>query len=304
MYVPDSLPHKKHARTTPLVGGWVLLGTLLLVIAFSLIELNDDLTALLSISLFLFVFGLLDDRFGLSAPVKLFGQLLSAIGLILMGIQVELLPMQWEWVNIALTIFWVVGITNAYNFVDSMDGLALGLAVLAAGFYVLAALDAQQVILAFFSAALLGACLGIYLFNTSPARMFLGDAGAQWLGFLLAGIGIIYVPLGYLRSQSWFVPILLMGVPVFDTTLVVISRIRRGLPIYKANLDHTYHRIIKFGIDSGKSVTVMHLVELLLGCLAFILIAMPSLWSNLTVFGLFLLSISLIFWLDKRSFWP
>jgi UDP-GlcNAc:undecaprenyl-phosphate GlcNAc-1-phosphate transferase len=149
----------------------------------------------------------------------------------------------------------------------------------------------------------MGACIGVYFFNVSPARLFIGDAGSQWLGFMLAAIGIVYTPVGFLRSQSWFVPILLVGVPIFDTVLIVISRLRRRKPLFRANLDHSYHRLVHFGMDSVRSVLAMHVTALLLNCLAFILLASEPLWANV-LFGLVLLGgLALAVWMDRRARW-
>src|SRR3972149_3753355 len=126
----------------------------------------------------------------------------------------------------------IVGITNAFNFVDSMDGLALGLAGIAAAFFMLVTIDSAQPILAALSAVVFGATIGAYFFNAAPARMFLGDSGSQLLGFLLAAIGIAYTPAsaGLPQGVTWFTPILVLGVPIFDMGLVVISRLRSRRP--------------------------------------------------------------------------
>jgi UDP-GlcNAc:undecaprenyl-phosphate GlcNAc-1-phosphate transferase len=165
-----------------------------------------------------------------------------------------------------------------------MDGLALGLAGMATAFFTLVMIDAGQPILSQQSALLLGACIGLYIFNSRPARLFLGDSGAQTLGFFLAVLAIAYLPQGAYQSSSWVVPILLLGVPIFDAALVVISRLRRGKPIYSASRDHTYHRLVALGWNSNKAVLIMHIASLLLGCLAFVVLTRPPLIAN----GIFL----------------
>ena len=126
----------------------------------------------------------------------------------------------------------MVGVTNAYNFVDSMDGLAVGLAALTSAFFLLITLASQQDQISIFSTIMLGACLGVFYYNAPPARIFLGDSGAQLLGFILGALAIVYNPIGFSRLASWYIPILLMGVPIFDATLVVLSRLRRGKPVH------------------------------------------------------------------------
>ncbi len=301
--IPGSLPHKQHTRSVPLMGGWVLLLTLLVIAAPALAGSTTEIIPILASSLIVFLFGVVDDRIGLSAPYKLLGQGAAAAVLILSGVQVQLFAPALNWANLLITVVWLVGITNAFNFVDSMDGLAVGLAALSSGFFMLVALGAGQGELSSLSAVLMGACIGVYFFNVNPARLFIGDAGSQWLGFMLAAIGIVYTPVGFLRSQSWFVPILLVGVPIFDTVLIVFSRIRRRRPLFRASLDHTYHRLVHFGVDSVRSVLAMHLTALLLNCLAFILLASSPLWANL-LFGLVLVGgILLVIWMDARVRW-
>ncbi|HEX7974133.1 MAG TPA: MraY family glycosyltransferase, partial [Anaerolineales bacterium] len=230
--IPNSEPHKQHTGPMPVAGGVILFVTVIVVgLAEQSIEALSIRPILLAATI-TFLFGLWDDYKGLSPLVKLVGQVLAALLLIKLGVHVRLFVQDWP--NWILTVLWVVGVTNAYNFVDSMDGLADGLAGLAFAFFMLATIDSQQYYLSLFSTILLGACIGSFYFNSSPARYFIGDSGSQFLGFILAAIGIAYNPVGFSRFASWYVPILLMGVPLFDATLVIISRLLRGRPIYKA----------------------------------------------------------------------
>jgi len=301
--IPGSLPHKQHDRTVPLMGGWVILFTLLAVGAPVLAASTGAVPSILASSLIVFIFAVVDDRIGLSAPYKLIGQGAASAVLVLSGVQVQLFAPALNWANVLITVVWLIGITNAFNFVDSMDGLAVGLAALSAGFFMLVTLDAGQTELSSLCAILLGACIGVYFFNVKPARLFLGDGGSQWLGFMLAAIGMVYTPVGFLRSQSWFVPILLVGVPIFDTVLIVYSRIRRGRSLYRASLDHTYHRLVRFGLDSNRSVLAMHLAALLLNCLAFILLEAAPLWANVLFVSVLAGGVLLMIWMDRRVRW-
>jgi UDP-GlcNAc:undecaprenyl-phosphate GlcNAc-1-phosphate transferase len=148
---------------------------------------------------------------------------------------------------------------------------------------------------------MIGACVGLFFYNMTPARFFLGDSGAQTLGFLLASVGIIFTPVRFPQASSWFLPILILGVPIFDTSLVVFSRWRRGMPIYRAGRDHTYHRLTALGFDSTRAVAAMHIAAILLGCLAFIALNMEPFFANL-LFGLVLLAgLAAFFYLDKKN---
>ncbi len=142
----------------------------------------------------------------------------------------------------------------------------------------------------------------MFFFNTSPAYLFLGDSGAQVLGVVLSAVGIAYVPAGAGLPQavSWFTPILVLGVPIFDTSLVVISRVRRRRPIYRADRDHTYHRLVALGLDPNRSVLAMHLAAVMLGLLAFIALGAGVVLANLLFAGMLALGAVAIFALERR----
>ena len=296
---PFSAPHKTHKNAVPKAGGIAIAAAVFLVTLINGKLLSPEIGPILLASAIIFIFGVWDDAQGLSAGWKLMGQFLAVSVLIWQGIQIRMFisPL----LNILLTCFWIVGITNAFNLVDSMDNLAVGLAAIASVFFLLVTIDSNEFNLAFLSALTLGSCIGMFYFNATPARTFIGDSGAQLLGFLLATLAMAYTPPGFPQPSSWFVPILLLSVPIFDTTFVVISRLRRRLPIYKAGQDHLYHRLTQFGLSSIQSVTIMHVTALLTGCLAFIALTLPPLWAN-ALFATVLLSGAIILvWLDKNS---
>lgn len=300
MDLPDSAPHKIHAKPVPKAGGIAIVAVLFLVTLGSGKLFDDDVLPILLASVPIIVFGLWDDAKGLSAGWKLTGQALAASILIWQGIQIQMF-VGYPVLNIGVTFLWIVGITNAFNLVDSMDSLAVGLAAIASIFFLLVTIDSNETDLAFLSALILGSCIGLLYFNATPARTFLGDLGAQFLGFMLATLAMAYTPPGFPQPSSWFVPILLLSIPIFDTTLVAFSRLRRGLPIYKAGQDHIYHRLIGLGMSPNQAVTVMHVASLLTGCLAFIALSLPPLWAN-AIFVLTLLCGGLtLLWLEKRS---
>lgn len=300
--IPNSEPHKQHSGAMPIAGGTILF---ISVIVVGLAEQSIEVVSIRPIMLaatITYLFGLWDDYKGLSPLVKLIGQVLAAILLIRLGVHVRLFTE--DWLNWALTVFWVVGVTNAYNFVDSMDGLADGLAGLAFAFFMLATIDSHQHHLSLFSTILMGACLGSFYFNSPPARYFIGDSGSQFLGFVLAAIGIAYNPVGFSRFASWYVPIMLMGVPLFDATLVIFSRTLRGRPVYKAARDHTFHRLVSLGMSTNRAVLTMHGAAVFLGCLAFIALDLPPLLANTVFATVFLLGLGVLLALDNRRWWP
>lgn len=286
--VPGSAPHKRHATATPLAGGPVLAGAIGVTYALLRPEIDPLVQGILLGGLAMLVWGVLDDRFDLRPQVKILGQVGAAAIALGFGIQVRIT--QHFWIDLALTMLWMVGLINALNFVDSMDGLALGLSSIALAIFLLATLDAKQPALAALSAAMLGGTVGLYFYNATPARLFLGDSGAQLLGFMLAAIGIAYVPAGAGLPQgvTWFTPILVLGVPIFDTTLVVFSRLRHQRPVYRAHSDHTYHRLVAMGMHPSRSVLTMQLAAIVLGLAALIALSLSVLLANL-LFGLIVL---------------
>lgn len=309
MDVPGSAPHKQHSRPTPLAGGIALMLTLTAAGAFLGLFANLQVRAIFWAVLPVFGFALWDDKAHLLPRQKLIGQTLGALLLIALGVHVrifdspeffvQLWPALARWLNWGFTLFWMVGLTNAFNFVDSMDGLAVGLAMNTALFFALFTFDAAQLDFARLSLILLGACAALYALNSAPAVFFLGDSGAQTLGFWLAALAIVYSPQGANQSSSWFVPLLLLGVPLFDTVLVVISRWRRGLPVYRASRDHTYHRLIARGVAPTRAVLLMHGVAVLLGALAAICLGLSPFAANLILLGVVLFGALTLLWLES-----
>lgn len=260
-------PGARHIHTSPipLLGGAVIylafVAAMLLAGGGSPLEYRQ-LIGILAGATVVALFGLWDDRRSLSAAVKLVGQLLAASIIIWSGIRVEFLhnPL----LNLLATFAWLVGISNAINFLDNMDGLAGGTVCIAAAFFFLLATSNDQILVASLSAALFGACLGFLRYNFSQARIFMGDTGALFLGLVLAAVAI------KLRFENrdivtWMIPVMVLGLPLFDTSLVVISRLRRGVnPFTTAGKDHTSHRLTDRGLSRREAVLILYLV-----CFAF-----------------------------------
>jgi UDP-GlcNAc:undecaprenyl-phosphate GlcNAc-1-phosphate transferase len=281
--VPGSAAHKRHRVPTPLAGGLVLALVMPLLVFASGLWSEKLLRSVFLGGTIIFLFGLTDDIYGLSAPQKFFGQFIAAAVLISAGVTIRFL----ETVNISLkmslfkafswglTLFWVVGITNAFNLIDSMDGLLAGLTVIMASFFAFFAFFAGQFLLACFSAMLVCVSIALYFYNKTPARFFLGDSGSQLFGFFLAAIAILYRPPDLYPESTWFLPILLLGVPIFDTTLVVFSRWRRHQPIFVADRSHTYHRLVRLGLSAKQAVFAIHALAFLLSLLALLAMFLP-----------------------------
>jgi len=311
--MPGNDPRKHHSLPTPLSGGIAMALSLGALIFASGLWREANIRYLLLAAAVIFMFGVWDDAKKLPPLAKLVGQFLAAILLIASGISIQFFetgtfffgapePL-FVWLDRALTVLWVIGVTNAFNLVDSMDGLSVGLGAWAFGFFMLVTFDSQQLTLSVLSAMLLGICLALNYYNLSPARLFLGDAGALLLGFIFSGVAILYTPQAAVQTSSWFVPILLVGVPIFDTTLVTISRLRRGKPFYRGGSDHTYHRLVLLGLPPSRAVMTMHMAALLLECIAFIALPLPPFFANLLFVFCLLLGLLGILLLDSRKRW-
>lgn len=248
---------KMHADPIPLMGGLAMYAAFVIVlpIANSRAVLSEGLWVLAGATLLLIV-GVIDDRRGVSPKQKLAAQVLAALCLVAGNVGVGFL--QNPWLNSVVTIIWVVGICNAMNLLDNMDGLSAGVTAIASTAFLVLAVMQGQIWVALVAAVLLGATLGFLFFNWNPATIFMGDAGSLLLGFLLAvmSIKLRFPDAG--SQYSWVIPILILGVPIFDTTLVIISRIRRGVPLSAGGKDHTSHRLVRCGLSVRQAVGVIY----------------------------------------------
>ncbi len=259
---------KIHIKPVPLMGGLAIYAAFIaaLLLFGNRFRLNELISILVGASLMSFL-GLWDDRRGLSPWLKLIGQFLAASILVMTGVHIGTFP--WEILNIAVTLLWVVVITNAMNLLDNMDGLSGGVGAVASIFFLLLAVMNRQYLVGALSAALLGACLGFLVYNFNPASIFMGDAGALFLGFVLAATAIkLRFPEG-IQIVTWMVPVLILGLPLFDTALAIISRLRRGLnPLTTPGKDHVSHRLVAMGSTRREAVLICYLICAGLGILA------------------------------------
>lgn len=310
MDIPGSASHKTHAQPTPLAGGLLMASAFVILVVVFHSFLTRAIMAVLAGAAVVFAFGVWDDIKGLSAVPKLTGQLIAAAILITFRVHVSFIgsmafTADWPfWVtyplNVAITLFWVIGITNAVNMIDSMDGIVAGLSIIVSACFIGATKLSNQDVLAFWTTILLGISVGLYFWNRMPAKFFLGDSGSQSIGFLLASFGIMYNPLHFHPESSWIVPVMLLSVPIFDTTLVVVSRLRRGQSVKSGRRDHTYHRLVAYGFSPKHAVLLTHLTIFVVSCLAFLTLYMPPL-AALIFFALIILcGAGCLLWLEKK----
>ena len=256
-----------HKKPTAMLGGIVIWLTVLIIyLAFSIHTVYGKW--ILLASTFLFLVGLIDDVFHIKPYQKLIGQILGSAFVVYYG-----LSLPWTssvLLNMGLALFWLVSITNAINLLDNMDGLASGIAVIAAGFLALSFVNSGQfteaLVLLIFAAAL----LGFLVYNSNPASIFMGDCGSMFVGFFLASSALINVNGG--RSRSFLpvlaVPILVLFIPIFDTTFVTVLRKLSGRAASQGGRDHTSHRLVALGMSERNAVLMLYSFAALSGLLA------------------------------------
>ena len=298
---PDAT-RKVHTVPTPRVGGMAIyLSTL--VAALLLRGVYKELSGILIGASLVSFLGFWDDRFNLGAGVKLAGQLL-AVGLVMAsGVTVRIFP--FRVLDLAVTVIWLVGITNAMNLLDNMDGLSAGIsAIAAAHFSLLCALSGQYLVGAL-SVAVMAACIGFLVYNWNPATIFMGDSGSLFLGLMLASLGIKLRFPANVPFVTWMVPVLVLGVPIFDTTLVTISRLRRGLnPMSTPGTDHSSHRLTYAGLSRREAVFLLYIAAFVFGLLA-IFVTRATVLEGYLVGGLVAAVGLVVLWRFERvPFWP
>jgi len=272
-------PRKVHVKPIPLLGGLAMYCGVVLAILISMPgQTRAQILGVLAGATLVAAVGILDDGGLLHHQIKLFMAMPgAALILLASGIHAQVFSefspgRAVQWLDAGLTIFWVVGITAAFSILDHMDGLCAGVAAVASVFFTAFAVWRGQVLVATLAAAVLGAALGFLRWNFNPAKIFMGDGGAMFLGFLMATLALKLRPTEPLHGASWLVPVFILGVPIFDTTLVSISRARRGLlPFATPGKDHTAHRLSNLGLGHRKAVLAPYGLERVFGILAFLL---------------------------------
>ena len=259
-------PRKVHLQPIPLLGGLAMYGGVMLAILFAFDGAARAQSAgIVTGATLVAVVGFLDDRGWLHHQIKLFAAMPIAAGILLLtGIRAQvfeiLLPGRTGTIlDAVLTIFWVVGITASFSILDHMDGLCAGIAAMASIFFAMLAYLSGQTLVTTLAAAVLGAATGFLRWNFKPAKIFMGDGGAMFLGFLMATLGLKLRLEQTNHISGWFAPLLILGVTIFDTTLVTVSRSRRGLlPFATPGKDHAAHRLANLGLGERGAVLALY----------------------------------------------
>jgi UDP-GlcNAc:undecaprenyl-phosphate GlcNAc-1-phosphate transferase len=286
---------KVHSRIMPRLGGLAIYAAFIAaVLAF--VPLTKPILGLLAGATLIMLLGVVDDIRGLPPRLKLLGQIGAALIVVYFGVSVgyitnplkgmvdsNLLSFGGEipgWVlqneislgflSIPFTIFWIIGITNAVNLIDGLDGLAAGMALIASVTLAIIAWTEGNMAVVYLALILAGATLGFLKYNFHPAQIFMGDTGSMFLGFALASLAIM----GLGKSAtiiSLLIPILILGIPIFDTALAIVRRYLKAKPIFQADKEHLHHQLLALGLSHKQTVLVIYGLNGVLGASAVLL---------------------------------
>lgn len=294
-------PRKIHSEPIPLTGGWCIFAVLSLVLWLHLLiavvfrdsalaavlpenlqhfvqvspRLVKKLALLYGAATLMFALGLWDDMRGVSVKKRLIVQTGVAILLVSMGIRPEL-PFLPDWVSMIIGVVWIVGITNAFNFLDGLDGLSVGVSLVATGALLAIMAMGHQPIVTFFLACLAGTQFGFLRFNFHPARIFLGSSGSLLLGFLM-GVSTLLVSYQIRSWGNWLMPplapLFILAIPIYDTTSVVLIRILKKQAIAVGDQSHFHHRLMRLGFSHMQTVIFICLIAFSISISAVLLVA-------------------------------
>jgi len=291
---PD--PRKVHAKSMPRMGGMAIFLAFMLIMLVSLGYglVPHSFLGVIYGSFVIFLVGLLDDIYQLSPRVKLLGQIAAAAIAIYFGVVVHFVANPFDgWMNlgyfaIPVTLLWIVGITNAINLIDGLDGLAGGVSAIAAITMGLVGIIKGQPFVTLVAFTLVGSLLGFLPYNFHPARTFMGDSGSNFLGFILGCLAIM----GTAKSAaliSLLLPIVILGIPIFDTFFAIIRRVYNKNPIFLPDRDHLHHRLMALGMSHRRSVLIIYGVSSLFSAVAITLTFINNPKANLALILLLIL---------------
>ncbi len=270
---------RMHAEPIPRMGGLaIFLGFFFTVFLFS--EITDQVRSMLLGAVIIVILGVLDDKFAMKALPKFVVQILAALVAVMGGNVITYISnpnvyspvpyLNLGLLSIPVSVLWIVGITNAVNLIDGLDGLAVGVSTISSATMLIIALLVMDGDVAIMMAALCGACLGFLPYNKSPASIFMGDTGSTFLGYVLAVVSIQGLFKMY-SIISFVVPFLMLGIPIFDTAFAFIRRVSHGQNPMKADRGHVHHRLIDMGLSQKQTVAVLYLISAVLGVCAVLL---------------------------------
>ena len=270
---------RMHNHPIPRMGGLaIFFGFILSVLLF--VPLTQQLRTMLLGAVVIVILGILDDIYALPAMPKFMIQIAAALVAVLGGnrifglsnINIFSSDPYWElgWLSIPISVLWIVGITNAVNLIDGLDGLACGVSTISSMTLLVIALIMAEPDVAMITAALAGACLGFLPYNMNPARIFMGDTGSTFLGYILAVVSIQGL-FKFYTFISFAAPFLMLGLPIFDTCFAILRRLAKGQSPMAPDRGHIHHRLIDMGFSQKQAVAVLYVISAILGLSAVVL---------------------------------
>lgn len=291
---------KVHTDPTPLLGGVAIYIAYMLALLLNF-HFSWELKGIVIAASFILLLGVMDDIKEFSALGRLFIQVACAFLVVSFGVDLNVIPQTVSFhneINILITIIWIVGITNAMNFIDGLDGLACGITAIASGTFFIIAYQTGQNYFAFLNIALLGACLGFLLFNFKPAKIFLGDAGSSFLGFSIASLAVMGEWAEKSPVVALSIPLLTLAVLIFDVVYISVSRIAKKQVknfeewIEYVGKDHLHHRLVAMGFTKVQTVLFIYLISMVFAIAALVLKKATTYQATLLVIqGVFVLVI-------------
>ena len=270
---------RMHKVPIPRLGGLaIFIGFMVSILLF--VKITPEMKSILLGAAIIVVLGVVDDIMALPAMLKFVVQIIAAAIPATHGVVIQAFSnpnifsknLYWVlgWLSIPVTILWIVAITNAVNLIEGLDGLANGVSAISATTMLVIALLASEGQVAIVLAALVGACVGFMPYNMNPAKMFMGDTGATFLGYILATMSIQGL-FKYYAVISFVVPFLILGLPIFDTAFAFIRRIAHGQSPMHADRSHIHHRLIDMGLNQKQAVATLYVISAILGLSAVVL---------------------------------
>ena len=272
---------RMHKKPIPRLGGLaIFIGFMLSVMLFVPIRGDRQMQSILLGAVIIVVLGVVDDIMALPAMLKFVVQIVAALIPTLSGVVVEAVSNPnifsdnpyWvlDWLSIPVTVIWIVAVTNSVNLIDGLDGLANGVSAISATTVLVIALLTSEAQVALVMAALVGASVGFMPYNQNPAKMFMGDTGATFLGYILATMSIQGL-FKFYAVISFVVPFLILGLPIFDTAFAFTRRIAHGQSPMHADRSHIHHRLIDMGLNQKQAVATLYVISAILGLSAVVL---------------------------------
>ncbi len=286
---------KVHVRVMPRIGG---LAIFLAFLAGFIVSRPTDEHALYIVlgATLIILTGFLDDLLDITPRAKMLGQIASALVVIWGGLQIQFInlpffgELQFGWFSIPITILWIVGITNAINLIDGLDGLAAGVSAIALVAMSIMAIIMGDVFVATTAAVLAASALGFLFYNFHPAKIFMGDTGSLFLGFMISVLALS----GFknIAVVSLIIPVIMLGVPISDTFFAIVRRIRMKQPISAPDKSHLHHCLLDFGFSHRQTVLIIYTIAILFGVAA-ILFSQATLWGAILLLAVILIAIEL-----------